>query len=55
MAQTALADVDNYWNLDWIAGQADRTGSDIWWWEYQRADKWKRHFMGDGYTDDSDN
>jgi hypothetical protein len=51
LGQTALADVDRDGDLDWIAGQADRTGADIWWWEYQAADRWVRHLVGKGNTD----
>ncbi|MGH9341651.1 MAG: hypothetical protein ACRD1R_19210 [Acidobacteriota bacterium] len=40
LGQTALADVDNDGDLDWIAGQADRAGGDIWWWEYRGPDEW---------------
>jgi len=51
LGQTALADVDNDGDLDWISGQSDRTGSDIWWWEYQAPDRWVRHEVGKGNTD----
>lgn len=51
IGQTALVDVDNDGDLDWIAGQADRTGADIWWWEYQGPDRWVRHAIGKGNTD----
>ena len=51
IGQTALADVDRDGDLDWIAGQADRTGADIWWWEYQAPDRWTRHLLGKGNTD----
>ena len=51
MGQTALADIDNDGDLDWIVGQADRKGGEIWWWEYQAPDNWIRHLMGHGNTD----
>jgi hypothetical protein len=51
LGQTALSDVDRDGDLDWIAGQADRTGADIWWWEYQSADRWVRRVLGKGNTD----
>src|SRR5262245_50199071 len=51
IGQTALVDVDRDGDLDWIAGQADRTGADIWWWEYQTPDRWIRHVLGKGNTD----
>jgi hypothetical protein len=51
MGQTALVDVDRDGDLDWIVGEADHGGSQIWWWEYQSADTWVRHAMGKGHTD----
>ncbi len=51
LGQTALVDVDNDGDLDWIAGQADRTGGDVWWWEYEGPDRWIRHPVGKGNTD----
>ena len=51
LGQTDLADMDNDGDLDWIAGQADRAGGDIWWWEYQAPDRWVRHLVGKGNTD----
>jgi hypothetical protein len=51
LGQTALIDVDRDGDLDWIAGQADRTGGDIWWWEHASADRWIRHDLGRGNTD----
>ena len=51
LGQTALADVDNDGDLDWIVGQADREGGEIWWWEYKTPDTWVRHLMGYGNTD----
>ena len=51
IGQTALVDVDRDGDLDWIAGQADRTGADVWWWEYETADRWIRHVIGKGFTD----
>ena len=51
LGQTALADVDNDGDLDWIVGQADREGGEIWWWEYKTPDTWIRHLMGYGNTD----
>lgn len=49
--QTALADVDNDGDLDWISGQASHAGGGVWWWEYQAPDRWVRHRMGEGNTD----
>lgn len=42
--QTALADVDGDRDLDFITGQTRGT---ILWYEYQAADKWLRHTLGD--------
>src|SRR5690606_27897804 len=49
IGQTALVDLDDDGDLDWIAGQARRTsstgssGGDVWWWEYRGPDNWIRH------------
>jgi hypothetical protein len=51
LGQTALADVDRDGDLDWICGQADRTGGEVWWWEFRGPDEWVRHLMGQGRTD----
>ncbi len=51
LGQTALVDVDRDGDLDWISGQADRTGGEVWWWEYRGPDDWVRHSMGRGHTD----
>lgn len=51
LGQTALVDVDRDGDLDWIAGEADHSQSRIWWWEYQSANQWTRHFLGKGHTD----
>ena len=51
LGQTDLADIDKDGDLDWIVGQADREGADIWWWEYKNPDAWVRHLMGYGDTD----
>jgi hypothetical protein len=45
LGQTALVDVDRDGDLDWIAGQSNRTGGDVWWWEY-RGRTTGRHLMG---------
>jgi len=41
--QTALVDVDRDGDLDFITG---RQGWDIYWYEYQDADRWTRHILG---------
>jgi hypothetical protein len=51
LGQTALVDVDGDGDLDYICGQADRAGGEIWWWEYQAPDRWVRHLLGKGNTD----
>lgn len=51
LGQTALTDVDNDGDLDWIAGQSDRKGGTLWWWEYRGPDQWIRHPVGEGHTD----
>lgn len=51
LGQTALVDVDRDGDLDYVCGQADRVGGEVWWWEYQAPDKWVRHLMGKGHTD----
>ncbi len=51
LGQTSLADVDRDGDLDWIVGQAERAGGDVWWWEYRAPDRWIRHRAGRGNTD----
>jgi hypothetical protein len=54
IGQTALADVDNDGDLDWIAGNASHAGNlagEICWWEYRGPDSWTRHPLGKGHTD----
>ncbi|MBN1845367.1 MAG: VCBS repeat-containing protein [Sedimentisphaerales bacterium] len=51
LGQTAIADVDNDGDLDWIAGEADYAGGELWWWEYRSPGQWVRHAMGKGHTD----
>lgn len=51
LGQTSLTDIDKDGDLDWVCGQADRAGGQIWWWEYQDADTWVKHLAGIGNTD----
>ena len=41
--QTALADLDEDGDLDFITG---RSGGDVIWYEYHAADCWTRHLLG---------
>ena len=43
MGQTSLVDVDKDGDLDWITGCSH---GDVWWFEYQRPDRWVRHKIG---------
>lgn len=51
LGQTALADVDNDGDLDWVAGEASHSDRRIWWWEYRAPGDWVRHRLGEGDTD----
>ncbi len=49
LGQGSLTDLDKDGDLDWIVGSS---GSSVWWFEYQSADKWVRHLLGeDALTD----
>ena len=51
IGQTALVDMDNDGDLDWVAGEANHSDSRIWWWENRSTDDWIRHYIGRGNTD----
>jgi hypothetical protein len=54
IGQTALIDIDQDGDLDWIAGNASHAGAvagQISWWEFHGADQWTRHRLGRGDTD----
>ena len=44
LGQSSLADIDNDGDQDLIVGAS---GSTIWWFEYQSAEKWEMHILGD--------
>src|SRR5688500_20359323 len=55
IGQTALVDVDRDGDLDWIAGDANYSGSgdggEICWGVFVRADEWARDVVGKGSTE----
>ncbi len=48
MGQTALVDLDNDSDLDWVFGESGKLS----WFEYQSADKWVLHPLGEGALSD---
>lgn len=44
LGQTSLVDIDKDGDLDWIVGSS---GGSVWWFEYQGADKWIKHDLGE--------
>jgi hypothetical protein len=46
LGQSSLVDIDTDVDLDWIVGSS---GSSVYWFEYQAADKWIKHLIGE-YT-----
>ncbi len=46
LGQSSLVDIDNDGDLDWIVGSS---GNSVYWFEYQAADKWIKHLIGE-YT-----
>ena len=54
LGQTALVDMDQDGDLDWVAGNASHVKEEksmIYWWEYRDKDHWVKHKMGKGNTD----
>jgi hypothetical protein len=49
LGQASLTDVDQDHDLDFIVGSSVGT---IWWFEYQKADRWVKHILGENvFTD----
>ena len=49
LGQSSLVDMDKDGDLDWIVGSS---GGSVYWFEYQAADKWIKHLIGeDALTD----
>lgn len=49
LGQSSLADLDKDNDLDFIVGAS---GSGVWWFEYESADKWTMHKIGDNNLSD---
>ena len=47
--QSSLADIDKDGDMDWIAGSS---GGSVYWFEYQAADKWIKHLIGENALTD---
>jgi hypothetical protein len=46
---SSLVDIDKDGDLDWIVGSG---GSSVYWFEYQAADKWTKHLIGENTLTD---
>jgi FG-GAP-like repeat len=49
---TALADIDHSGHLAFVVGGRSPRPERLYWYEYQSADKWVRHDVGNGYQSD---
>jgi hypothetical protein len=49
---TALVDLDRDGDLDFVLGGRPSNPSQLYWFEYQGADKWVRHLVGTNYLSD---
>lgn len=49
LGQSSLADIDKDGDMDFVVGAS---GSSIWWFEYESADKWIMHAIGDNNLSD---
>ena len=49
LGQSSLVDIDKDGDLDWIVGSG---GSSVYWFEYQAADKWVKHLIGENTLTD---
>ncbi|CAN5386333.1 hypothetical protein BH23VER1_BH23VER1_10940 [soil metagenome] len=54
LGQTALVDIDNDGDLDWVVGCASYAGEvagEVSWFEFEGPGRWTRHLVGKGHSD----